>query len=68
MFDSWVEKIPWRREWQPTPYSCLENSIHRKTWWATVHKVTKSWTQVKRLSMHVWVLMLLLFSFYKWED
>ena len=19
------KKIPWRREWQPTPYSCLEN-------------------------------------------
>ena len=20
-FDPWVEKIPWRREWQPTPVS-----------------------------------------------
>ena len=20
------KKIPWRREWQPTPYSCLENT------------------------------------------
>ena len=23
-------------------YSCLENSMDRKTWWATVHGVTKS--------------------------
>ena len=24
-FDPWVGKIPWRREWQPIHYSCLEN-------------------------------------------
>ena len=24
-FNPWVEKIPWRRAWQPTPVSCLEN-------------------------------------------
>ena len=23
-FDPWVEKIPWRRSWQPIQYSCLE--------------------------------------------
>ena len=28
----------------PLQYSCLENSIDRETWWATVHGVTKSWT------------------------
>ena len=30
----------------PLQYSCLENSIHREAWWATVHGVTKSWTQL----------------------
>ena len=25
-------------------YSCLENSMDRRTWWATVHGVAKSWT------------------------
>ena len=25
-------------------YSCLENSMDRGAWWATVHGVTKSWT------------------------
>ena len=23
-------------------YSCLENSMHRGAWWATVHRVTKN--------------------------
>ena len=27
-------------------YSCLENSMDRGTWWAIVHGVTKSWTQL----------------------
>ena len=30
-------------------YSCLENSMERGAWWATVHGVAKNWTQ---LSMH----------------
>ena len=28
----------------PLQYSCLENSMDRGTWLATVHEVTKSWT------------------------
>ena len=28
-------------------YSCLENPMDRGAWWATVHKVTKSRTQLK---------------------
>ena len=45
-FDTWVRKIPWRREQHGNPlqYSCLENSMDRGTWWATVHVVTKSQT------------------------
>ena len=27
----------------PLQYSCLENPVDRGTWWATVHKVAKSW-------------------------
>ena len=33
-------------------YSCLENPMDKGAWWAAVHRVTKSWTQVKRLSSH----------------
>ena len=30
----------------PLQYSCLENSMDRVAWWATVHEVTKSWTRL----------------------
>ena len=43
-FDPWVRKIPWRRAWQPTLYSCLENPIDRCAWWTTVHRVAKTWS------------------------
>ena len=36
----------------PLQHSCLEKSMDRGSWWSTVHRVTKSWTQLKRLSMH----------------
>ena len=36
----------------PLLYSCLENSMDRGAWRATHHVVTKSWTQLKRLSTH----------------
>ena len=28
----------WRRKWQPTPVSCLENPMDRGAWWAAVHR------------------------------
>ena len=34
----------------PLQYSCLEKSMDRRVWWAIVHGVAKSWTQLKRLS------------------
>ena len=34
----------------PLLYSCLENSMDRAAWWATVHGDAKSWTV---LSTHV---------------
>ena len=37
-------------------YSCLGNPLDRGAWWATVHKVTKNWTQLKILSMHACIL------------
>ena len=30
----------------PLQYSCLENSVDREAWWATVHKVAKNRTQL----------------------
>ena len=34
----------------PLQYSFLENPMDREAWWATVHGVTKSWTQLKQVS------------------
>ena len=31
----------------PLQYSCLENSMDRGAWWATVHGVSRSWTRLK---------------------
>ena len=31
----------------PFQYSCLENSVDRRAWRATVHRITKSQTQLK---------------------
>ena len=31
----------------PLQYSCLENLMDRGGWWATVHRVTKSQTQLR---------------------
>ena len=28
-------------------YSCLENPMDRGAWWTIVHRVAKSWTQLK---------------------
>ena len=42
-----VGKIPRRRAWQPTLYSCLENLMDRRVWQATVHRVAKSQAQLK---------------------
>ena len=35
----------------PLQYSCLENPLDRGAWQATVHRVAKSWTRLKQLSM-----------------
>ena len=51
-FDPWVGKIPWNREWQPMPVFLPGESHGQRSWEFTVHRVTKSQTQLMRLSMH----------------
>ena len=45
----------------------LENPLGRGDWWASVHRVTKSWTWLKWLSMHaciyMWIYFWTLFCF-----
>ena len=53
-FSPWVGKILGRGHGNPLQYSCLENPVDRGAWWAMVYRVTRSWTWLKRLSMHAW--------------
>ena len=39
-------RSPGRRNGNPLQYSCLENSMDREAWWATVQGVTKNKTQL----------------------
>ena len=42
-------RSPGSRHDNPLQYSCLENPMDRGAWWATVHGVSKSQTELKRL-------------------
>ena len=41
----------------PLQYSVLKNPMGRGAWWATVHGVPKSQTQLKLLSRHAWMAL-----------
>ena len=45
-FNPWVRKVPWRKEWLPLQYSCLEDPMDGGAWRAIVHSVTKSQTRL----------------------
>ena len=44
-------RCPGEGNGNPLQYSCLENPMDRGAWWAAVHGVTKSWTQLKQLTL-----------------
>ena len=39
-------RSPGEGDGYPPQYSCLENSMDRGAWWATVHRVAKNWTRL----------------------
>ena len=51
-FSPWVMKIPGGGHDNPLHYSCLENPMDRGAWWATVHGLTQSQTQLRWLGTH----------------
>ena len=53
---SW-EKSPGEENGCPLQYSCLENSMDRGTWWATVHGIAKSLAQVRDEHFHFSLLI-----------
>ena len=57
MQETWVQSLGWEdplEEGMATDSSILAWRIFmdRGAWWATVHRVTQSWTQLKQLSVH----------------
>ena len=63
MFDPLVEKIPWRRKWQPTPVFLLGKSHGQRSLVGYSPLVAKSWTQLRTHSqgcewqVPVWVVL-----------
>ena len=55
-------RFPGGEHSNPFQYSCLKNPTNRRAWQAAVHRVAKSQTQLKRLSMHAYCLYLGTFS------
>ena len=41
------ERAPGEGNDNPLQNSCLENLMDTGTWWATIHGVSKSWTQLR---------------------
>ena len=48
----WSGRSPGEGNGYPLQYSCLENSIDRGAWQATVHGITKSWTRLNDFHFH----------------
>ena len=48
----------------PLQYSCLENHMDERTWQAILHRVAKSWTQLKRLTMQTCMYSIVIQYFY----
>ena len=47
--ETWVRSLGWEdplKKGTLLQYSCLENSMDREAWWAMVHRVTKSQTEL----------------------
>ena len=39
-----LRRSPGEGNGNPLQYSCLENPMDRRAWWATFHGVAKTWT------------------------
>ena len=51
-----LERYPGGGHGSPLQCSCLKNPIDRGSWQVTVYRVTRSWTWLRRHSMHTYVI------------
>ena len=57
-------RFPGGGDGNPFQHSCLEIPMDRGAWWATIHRFfTQSWTQLKRLSMHTYIYVCMLYLY-----
>ena len=58
MWETWVRSLgredPLEKAMASHSYSCLENPTDRGAWQATVQEVSKSRTQLKDFTFHMW--------------
>ena len=54
---SGLGRAPGEGNSNPLQYSCLENPMDRGAWWATVHGVPKSWTQLSDFTFFLSFMM-----------
>ena len=57
LLGTWVRSLgredPLEKEMAPQlQHSCLENPMDGEAWWATVHRVAKSWTRLSDFTFH----------------
>ena len=59
------ERAPGGRHGNPLQYSCLDSLMDREAWWAVVHRVAKSQTRLKQVSIQTkFMIMITLNNFY----
>ena len=54
-----LERSPGEGNGNPLQYSCLENSMDRGAWQATIHTVAESWTQLNDFTFTFFILPML---------
>ena len=67
-FIPWLGRSPGERNGYPLQYSCLENSMDREAWWATVHGAAKSqtWLNEEHTSTLDFIGKLCVMDFFEW--
>ena len=63
-FNPWVERIPWRRKWQPTPVFLPGEPPWTEEPGRLPSTESQSWTRLKQLSMRDNVCIVVIFNMY----
>ena len=59
MWDTWVQKIPWKRNATHSSILAWRGPTDRRAWWAAVYGVAKSQTRLRDFHFHVPVILFL---------